>query len=76
MDFVDEECDPKDIGANGSPMSIGSFKRPSSTNTTVCSPRKRVKRPLLKIMKGMWDTLLQTATMTQKAMQQTAMRGN
>ncbi|KAF8719365.1 hypothetical protein HU200_024073 [Digitaria exilis] len=60
-----EEYAEKDYG---SPMTTGSLKRTSSSNTTVTSPRKKVKSPLVKIMKGMWGTMQTTATVAQKAM--------
>lgn len=73
MADMDDGAQEQDLlyGAE-SPMSTSSFKRPSSTNTSANSPKRRGKGPLVKIMNGMRDIMQQTANVAQKAMQQTS----
>lgn len=56
-------------GGHASPVIIGSLKRNNSTISTAPSPKKKSKSPMVKVMKGIWDTMQSTCSVAQKAMQ-------
>ncbi|KAL6596285.1 hypothetical protein ACP70R_047649 [Stipagrostis hirtigluma subsp. patula] len=62
----DREGDEAD-GDYESPMSISSLKRGAGTSAT--SPKKRTKSPMVKVMKGIWNTMQETSAAAQKALQ-------
>lgn len=60
--------DQGDVG-NGSPERTLPAKRSNSTITTASSPKKRTKSPMVKVMKGIWETMQANCVVAQKAMQ-------
>ncbi|CAL4994125.1 unnamed protein product [Urochloa decumbens] len=60
--------DDRDVG-DGSPMTTHTGKRAGSATTTATSPRKRTKSPMVKVMKGIWETMQQNCAVAQKALQ-------
>lgn len=68
--------DEGDIGEEGgdeadvSPLSVSNNKRSSNSTATVSSPKKKIKSPMVRIMKGMYEEMKETNAATQKAMQE------
>ena len=56
-------------GYDGSPMSTTSLKRGTSSSTCATSPRKKSKSPMVRIMKGLLDTIQSNSAIAQKVMQ-------
>ncbi|KAL6853637.1 hypothetical protein ACP4OV_019666 [Aristida adscensionis] len=57
---------------DGSPMSVKSGKRTMCEPTksqTATSPKKRTRSPMVKVMKGIWETMQATSSTAQKALQ-------
>ncbi|CAN6201170.1 unnamed protein product [Urochloa humidicola] len=57
-----------DVG-DGSPITTPTAKRTNSTCTTATSPRKKTKSPMVKVMKGIWETMQKNCAVAEKAMQ-------
>ncbi|GJN20318.1 hypothetical protein PR202_gb07682 [Eleusine coracana subsp. coracana] len=72
-DNLEEEGDAEDDGQQGdddvSPMSTSTMRRGTSSTATVTSPRKRIKSPMVRIMKAIWEDMKETNVVAQKAMQ-------
>nr|XP_034570765.1 uncharacterized protein LOC117835523 [Setaria viridis] len=62
------ESDEGDVG-DRSPKRTLPRKRCRSTSTTATSPRKRTKSPMVKVMKGIWETMQENCAVAQKALQ-------
>lgn len=56
--------------ASPSLMSSNSTKRGNSTSSTTISPSKKIKSSMVRIMKGIWDTLQTNSIFAQKVMQE------
>lgn len=54
---------------DGPPRSNFPLKRSNSTSTTATSPIKKSKSPIVRIMKGMWETMQTHYGIAQKVMQ-------
>ena len=63
-----DEGDEGDVG-DRSPERTLPRKRCRSTSTTATSPRKRTKSPMVKVMKGIWETMQENCAVAQKALQ-------
>ncbi|KAI5017987.1 hypothetical protein ZWY2020_042875 [Hordeum vulgare] len=70
-----EQMDDKgDIGEEGGdeadvrPLSVSNNKRSSNWTAAVTSPKKRIKSPMVRIMKGMYEEMKETNAAAQKAM--------
>ncbi|KAI5007297.1 hypothetical protein ZWY2020_050742 [Hordeum vulgare] len=67
--------DEGDIGEEGgdeadvTPLSVSNKKRSSNNTATVISPRKKIKSPMVRIIKGMYEEMKETNAAAQKAMQ-------
>ncbi|KAE8804305.1 hypothetical protein D1007_19720 [Hordeum vulgare] len=73
---VGEQMDDEgDIGEEGgdeadvTPLSVSNKKRSSNNTATVISPKKKIKSPMVRIMKGMYEEMKETNAAAQKAMQ-------
>ncbi|KAE8801321.1 hypothetical protein D1007_23016 [Hordeum vulgare] len=66
--------DEGDIGEEGGdeadvrPLSVSNNKRSSNWTAAVTSPKKRIKSPMVRIMKGMYEEMKETNAAAQKAM--------
>uniref|UniRef100_A0A0A9TM27 Uncharacterized protein n=1 Tax=Arundo donax TaxID=35708 RepID=A0A0A9TM27_ARUDO len=53
----------------GSPKITNGLKRRTSTGTCATNPRKKSKSPMVRIMKGIWDTMQANSSIAQKVIQ-------
>jgi hypothetical protein len=74
MDHEGDDGEERDDDADGNPMSVINVKRGSTNITTVTSPRKKIKSPMVKIIKGIWEDMKETNAVAQKALQEKAMK--
>ncbi|XP_044954874.1 L10-interacting MYB domain-containing protein-like [Hordeum vulgare subsp. vulgare] len=65
VDFGEEGGDEADV----TPLSVSNKKRSSNNTATVISPKKKIKSPMVRIMKGMYEEMKETNAAAQKAMQ-------
>lgn len=69
---MDDEVDIGEEGgdeADVTPLSVSNKKRSSNNTATVISPKKKIKSPMVRIMKGMYEEMKETNAAAQKAMQ-------
>ncbi|CAN6362276.1 unnamed protein product [Urochloa humidicola] len=66
--YEGDDSEDGDVG-DGSPVSTHTGKRAGSTTTTATSPKKRTKSPMVKVMKGIWETMQKNCVVAQKALQ-------
>lgn len=69
---IDDEVDIGEEGgdeADVTPLSVSNKKRSSNNTATVISPKKKIKSPMVRIMKGMYEEMKETNAAAQKAMQ-------
>ncbi|GJN13872.1 hypothetical protein PR202_gb00623 [Eleusine coracana subsp. coracana] len=76
-EHMDEEGNVGEQGdeeeGDGSPMSVTNNKRSTHSTATVTSPKKRIKSPMVRIMKGIWEDMKETNAAAQKALQDKAL---
>lgn len=65
-EHIAEQENAGDDGCNGSPMTTTTLKR---GGTAASSPKKRIKSPMVKIMKGIMETMQANSAVAQKVMQ-------
>jgi len=68
-EHIAEEENGGDDGCNRSPMNTTTLKRGGTTASTASSPKKRIKSPMVKIMKGIMETMQANSVVAQKVMQ-------
>lgn len=68
MDQEEDVIEEVERDADDSPMSTSNMKRGTTSTTSVTSPRKRIKSPMVRMMKGIWDEMKETNVVAQKAM--------
>jgi hypothetical protein len=66
---MDVEGDGDEEGdADDSPISVSNMKIGATSSTSVNSPKKRIKRYVVRINRGMWDSTKENNGVAQKAM--------